>query len=330
MAPGILRVQLPLAFTGLGHVNTYVLEDERGAAVVDPGLPGRATFETLQRRLESTGIPLRRVHTVLITHSHPDHFGGAGVVAERAGAEIVASSQFRLWWDTDEGDIEEDPAAPRTAASRSPFGRPTPWGGRTYQPPLNKRIAYRAARVLGNRWFRTPQISRRLTDGDRITLARREWSAMITPGHTEDHLCLFDPAEGALLSGDHVLPTITPHVSGMIPGDPLSDYTDSLRRIERLDGVEITLPAHGHPFDDVAGRAASIREHHDQRLVDLHVLLVENQPTTVEEMSLALFGRHGRDSLAESETYAHLEHLCAQGRAGRDTVDGHFEYRSTT
>ena len=38
---------------------------------------------------------------------------------------------------------------------------------------------------------------------------------MHTPGHTADHLCLFDPAEGVLLSGDHVLPTITPHINGI-------------------------------------------------------------------------------------------------------------------
>ena len=29
VAPGILRLQLPIDFTGLGHVNCYALEDER-------------------------------------------------------------------------------------------------------------------------------------------------------------------------------------------------------------------------------------------------------------------------------------------------------------
>lgn len=41
VAPGVLRTQLPANITGLGHVNMYVLEDERGVAVVDPGLPGK-------------------------------------------------------------------------------------------------------------------------------------------------------------------------------------------------------------------------------------------------------------------------------------------------
>jgi glyoxylase-like metal-dependent hydrolase (beta-lactamase superfamily II) len=40
VAPGILRAQLPIALPGLGHVNCYLLQDSRGVAVVDPGLPG--------------------------------------------------------------------------------------------------------------------------------------------------------------------------------------------------------------------------------------------------------------------------------------------------
>src|SRR5580704_12525014 len=91
VVPGVLRLQLPIDFTGLGHVNTYALEDERGFALVDPGLPGQASWTALQERMERAGIPLRRVHTVVITHSHPDHFGGAGLLAQESGAEIVAS-----------------------------------------------------------------------------------------------------------------------------------------------------------------------------------------------------------------------------------------------
>ena len=39
IAPGVLRAQLPISIPGLGHVNMYVLEDERGVTLVDPGLP---------------------------------------------------------------------------------------------------------------------------------------------------------------------------------------------------------------------------------------------------------------------------------------------------
>src|SRR6187200_2435025 len=99
VAPGILRTQLPIDMPGLGHVNCYVLEDERGVAIVDPGLPGRATLKTLTARLASAGIPLERVHTVVVTHSHPDHFGGAGWVRNESGADVVTHRSIRFMWD---------------------------------------------------------------------------------------------------------------------------------------------------------------------------------------------------------------------------------------
>ncbi|MGD0083333.1 MAG: hypothetical protein ABSD78_09070, partial [Acidimicrobiales bacterium] len=37
VSPGVLRLQIPIFFTGLGHVNCYALLDDRGATVVDAG-----------------------------------------------------------------------------------------------------------------------------------------------------------------------------------------------------------------------------------------------------------------------------------------------------
>ena len=89
LAPGVLRSQLPISMPGLGHVNCYLLEDERGVAVVDPGLPSKDSYVVLEARLKAAGFPLRAVHTVVVTHSHPDHFGGAGWLRDQTGADIV-------------------------------------------------------------------------------------------------------------------------------------------------------------------------------------------------------------------------------------------------
>src|SRR6185312_12066209 len=45
VAPGVLRLQLPIRLPGLGHVNCYALEDSRGIALVDPGLPGNKPYQ---------------------------------------------------------------------------------------------------------------------------------------------------------------------------------------------------------------------------------------------------------------------------------------------
>ena len=83
VAPGVLRMQLPIWMPGLGHVNMYALVDDRGLTVVDPGLPGPQSWKALKARLKAADYRLQDIHTVLVTHSHPDHFGGAGRIARR-------------------------------------------------------------------------------------------------------------------------------------------------------------------------------------------------------------------------------------------------------
>ncbi|HEX2038405.1 MAG TPA: MBL fold metallo-hydrolase [Acidimicrobiales bacterium] len=333
VAPGVLRLQLPIAMPGLGHVNAYALLDGTGAAVVDPGLPDRASYNVLRRRLADAGIRPRRVHTVLVTHSHPDHYGGAGRLADETGAALATHAAFRLWWAP--GPCDHDVDEVDDADLEAAFGtdrRTTPWGGPGFRFSRRRRLAMRLAR-LGLSRFKAPRPTRRLRHGERLVLAGREWQAVHTPGHTLDHLCLHDPETGTLLSGDHVLPTITPHISGHGTGrDPLKGFLASLERVAALPGVATVLPAHGHPFDDLRQRVADIRRHHGERLDRLRAAFRDagGGPCTVEELSQALFRPAHWGYMAESETYAHLEHLRLVGEVERTQVGERAVYALAT
>src|SRR3954468_24016790 len=98
VAPGVLRLQLPIDLPGLGHVNCYAIGDRRGYAIVDPGLPGINAWRSLRRRLRAAGISVSDIHTILVTHTHPDHSGAAGRLAKAAGADLVTHSAFQPWW----------------------------------------------------------------------------------------------------------------------------------------------------------------------------------------------------------------------------------------
>jgi glyoxylase-like metal-dependent hydrolase (beta-lactamase superfamily II) len=366
VAPGVLRLQLPIPLPGLRHVNTYALEDERGWTVVDPGMPGPSSWRALEQRCRTAGFRPKDIHTVVVTHSHPDHFGGAGKLRQVAGADMVTSSRFKLWWDPEDDDEADSAEAARPAdaptdphelahldaqeqagahepgeagsgngdgersgrsngAPRRPWSRPTPWGGEQPRPPRKMRLAFRVLGPLRQRFFPTPRPSVRLEDAQTIRLGRREWVALHTPGHTADHLCLYDPDGGVLLAGDHVLPSITPHISGIGAGpDPLAAFITSLDRVAGLEGVRHVLPAHGHPFTDLPGRVDDIKEHHDQRLERLRGYLVDVGEGTVTELMQLLFRQRSWGGMAESETYAHLEHLRIAGNvARRDDPDAY-------
>lgn len=322
VAPGILRTQLPVNFTGLGHVNMYVIEDDRGVAVVDPGLPDRASWKAIQQRLAQIGVPLKRVHTVVVTHSHPDHYGGARRLRAESGAQVVTDRRFHLWWDPREpADID-----PEEVVQVSPFSTP-PWGGEPQQPLLRSGLRWHVVKRFP-RLMPTVRPDVRLADAQTIHLGGREWVAVHTPGHTHDHLCLFDPTEGVLLSGDHVLPTITPHISGLADADSLTTYFSSLDKVAKLsEATKVVLPAHGQPFTGLADRVAAIQHHHEDRLERLrHALDALDRPATVNEMSQHIFSPRAQGPMADSETYAHLEHLRRVGDVTRLEQQGLTHY----
>jgi glyoxylase-like metal-dependent hydrolase (beta-lactamase superfamily II) len=328
MAPGILRSQLPIMLPGLGHVNCYLLEDERGVAIVDPGMPGPQSWRALVDRLKRAGYKPKDVHTVVVTHSHPDHFGGAGRMRDTYGAEVITHRSFRTWFDPQEEEALDDVEASDSAPNPSPFGRVMPWrNDEVFRPPLKRRLKMQVFRVAARRFVRTPAPTRRIDDAEVVTLGKREWVALHTPGHTNDHLCLFDAADGIVLTGDHVLPTITPHISGLVAGaDPLNEFFKSLDKVAGLQGVQLALPAHGHPFHDLTGRAHAIRDHHGERLDTLRAAAKELGDATVEEYSHKLFQPRSWGQMAESETYAHLEHLRQTGEVTSHDENGFLHY----
>jgi glyoxylase-like metal-dependent hydrolase (beta-lactamase superfamily II) len=361
VAPGVIRMQLPIWMPGLGHVNMYGLLDRRGLAVVDPGLPGPKSWKALQSRLKTAGFKMGDIHTVVVTHSHPDHFGGAGRIKREAHADLITHKAFTTWsldrkkstlteveaerleqeaieeaLDYKGPSLEELPqlADEERAAldeitveaqrKSVPWGGNTPWGGSKHpMPPLSRRLAIRATRLL----FAPPDPTRRVGHGAPVELAGREWLAVHTPGHTLDHLCLYDPEHGVLLSGDHVLPSITPHISGSGQGDALRSYLATLDLVASLDSVRLGLPAHGHPFDDVPGRVTAIKEHHAERMEKLRQASLALGPSDVVGLSHELFPQRHWGVMAESETFAHLEHLRRAGEAERWSEDGTFIYR---
>ena len=366
VAPGVIRMQLPIWMPGLGHVNMYGLLDDRGLAVVDPGLPGPQSWKALRARLQTAGFKTKDVHTVVVTHSHPDHFGGAGRLAREANAELVTHAAFTTWslerklrrrpsseqeavqaerdaakaaqlldigpdraFSDDAGlfddPLRDDPTRERTAQA-VPWGGETPWGGSKHpMPPFTRRMMIRAMSIL----FTPPDPTRRVRHNDTVHLAGRDWQAIHTPGHTLDHLCLYDPEHGVLLSGDHVLPSITPHVSGVGNGaDSLKSYIATLDLVAALDGVQLGLPAHGHPFNDVPGRVQAIKEHHHERMEQLREVSLALGPATVQQLCHEVFPKRHWGVMAESETFAHLEHLALAGEAERWREGDRLLYRA--
>jgi glyoxylase-like metal-dependent hydrolase (beta-lactamase superfamily II) len=94
-------------------------------------------------------------------------------------------------------------------------------------------------------------------------------------------------------------------------------YIESLDRLSDLPHVSTVLPAHGQPFFDLPGRAAEIKRHHDERLERLLEICDAAGWANVVDLSHELFAPRSWGSMAEAETFAHLERLRATGAVQR-------------
>jgi glyoxylase-like metal-dependent hydrolase (beta-lactamase superfamily II) len=105
-----------------------------------------------------------------------------------------------------------------------------------------------------------------LEDGQRPDVPGWELSAIWTPGHSPGHLCFWEPVHEVLLSGDHVLPRITPNISfhPQAGDDPLGDFLRSLDKLDVYEPDEV-LPAHEYRFSDLHKRLDELRRHHAER-----------------------------------------------------------------
>lgn len=106
-----------------------------------------------------------------------------------------------------------------------------------------------------------------LRDGDRVALRHGALQVIHTPGHTRGHTVLRHTESGALISGDHILPRITPSIGFERSPErrPLRSFLGSLKLVRKLpDGV--LLPAHGPATSSAHTRIDELLEHHKHRL----------------------------------------------------------------
>jgi glyoxylase-like metal-dependent hydrolase (beta-lactamase superfamily II) len=177
------------------------------------------------------------------------------------------------------------------------------------------------------------EASTRLQGGEVITIGKRQWEVLHTPGHSLGHICLWSETDKLLFSGDHLLPAVTPPVTFErgFDRDPLRSYLASLKLVAERDPA-LVMPGHGRPFADGRRRVDAITRNKHRRLEAIHAT-IRNRPCTVREIAEVHVAKAfllSQRNLAMAETLAHLAYLRWQGLIERRTrSDGVYEWYST-
>jgi glyoxylase-like metal-dependent hydrolase (beta-lactamase superfamily II) len=301
---------VPIPDNPLRYVLCYLIEHSGGVVMVDPGWNHPDSWQALAAGLQTCEIPMSAVTAVVITHVHPDHHGLSGTVREACGAWIGMHER-------------EDAQLARMNEAAATDGRQQQW--EQYQrwcgAPERHISDLSAARSMRPRAM--VRADRTIAHGELIGVPGLRLRAVFTPGHSPGHLCLHDEERDLLLTGDHVLPRITPNVSAYdAESRPLAEYLRSLDALRGMQPSEV-LPAHEYRFTDLDGRLAALAGHHAQRLKEVEqVLAAALDGLTTWQVAERVTWSRGWDQLsgfprqaALGEVMAHLRHLQASGAA---------------
>lgn len=316
----VTMIPLPLPLEGLDWVNCFAITGDDGITLVDPGWFGEATERALTHGLATMGAKLADVRRVLVTHGHWDHYSAAVGLRLRSPLEIWLGRGEHHTLDSVKTYVPGEPFFPRQ--------------GQLLRDAGADQLAWRLEHMTPQQFERDIPFGEPdhwLDGGEHLDLGGTSVVAWSTPGHTRGHMVFHLPDEQLIMTGDHVLPHITPAVGfERVPDErPLSSYLDSLSLL--ADGPSAgMLPAHLDRGDDVRLRAQELLAHHEDRLAEVAGFL-ESGPRTAFDIGTAMRWTGRRKTLDElgpqhamtavMEVRAHLEHLVETGVAIKPESD---------
>ncbi|AXT40802.1 MBL fold metallo-hydrolase [Alteromonas sp. BL110] len=311
VADGVLWLTMPLPFE-LDHINLYLIRGEGGWVVIDTGIGTSTTKSLWMRIFEQLDAP---IVGVIVTHLHPDHVGLAGWIADTYNVPFYMTQT--------EYFTARAFAAGRNGATNT---RDVLYYQRAgLDDPMIAKLTSGEGNGYSSVVSPLPISYTRLKHGMTLFLGDNEWVVMIGRGHSPEHACLYNAKKNILISGDHILPIITPNI-GAYSTEPdantLADYLNTLPQFKSLPRNTTVLPAHKLPFIGLHERVDSLIAHHHEHLQAL--LKACKEPKAVVDLLPVMFRRKlsSRNMVfAVAECLSHLNYLVSEGDISRALND---------
>jgi glyoxylase-like metal-dependent hydrolase (beta-lactamase superfamily II) len=323
---GIHRIPVPVPFLEAGGpVNVYALLDEDGRwTLFDTGVGTAEGLAALRVGAAETGVDLRKLSRILVSHGHVDHYGNAQTLAEESGAKVhvhpadlskvLGQERFSALLERHRGYFLAALGVPEAVVDE---------------------MTAAAARSMPVSRAVEPSRVELLTPGARLRFRHFDATVLHCPGHTPGLVCLHAPQPRLLFADDHLLAKVSPNpLLDLSQGEgenkfrALVRYVESAKAVYALD-LAAVLPGHGPSFHGHRALLDGLFDFYQRRQEKLRARIART-PATVFELVEVLFPQRDvpRLVLMLSEVLGNLEVLELAGRVRREVRQGVIRYRA--
>ncbi len=314
----------PRVTRGLPYVMPYLITSRGDGLLIDCGWNTDDAHAALRDQVQEAGADLTDIQTLVLTHAHPDHCGLAGRLKEETGCAI--------WMhEAEAGFLQSRYMTPDELLDRMDVWYTRHGVSADDRPDIERGSMPMRFFVA---MFEPDHMAK---GGETLTVGDYAFELIWTPGHSPGHICLYERDRELLISGDHILPSITPNVS-LHPQqreNPLQDFLESIEKVAALK-VKQTLPAHEWDFTDFQKRIEELRVHHHARLDDMLAAVGSEGPVTATEVARRVRWTTGSyesfppwmKRAAIGEALSHLVYLVRHGRLIMHEEEGLVQFQA--
>jgi glyoxylase-like metal-dependent hydrolase (beta-lactamase superfamily II) len=318
VAEHLYRLELTLPARRSAATNCYIIKGTERNLIIDPGHDHEECLTVMLSALQKLDIDLDRTD-FFITHSHGDHYGllrklirdGASVFASCPDADVIRGKRSIPMLEDLSQFLEASGFPERDAVKILP-------------PFLLKEQTQTTLQSAS-------PVFRLMADGEWIEAGDYRFQCVHTPGHSDGHMCLYEPDKKLFISGDHIIGTIGPSVSGRFNHqNPLEQYLESLGKIKSLE-VEKVLPGHGKVFSQCQERIKELETKIAKRSQEILLILQKGGKNAYETASRVAWNIGGgtwealpifHRLLATQKTCAYLTYLENKRKITKEMREG--------
>ena len=259
--------------------NVFVIKDDDGLILIEVGCGIKKFSRNLFKKFDDLNLKLTDIHTIVISHAHPDHMGGIEEMSKRINLYDVKFIFNEIEKESAQNiDLLNNSFDVNLIKLHVESGLEDIFQGKIDINHIFKRS------VAMSQLPKDINVQI-IKDNNILRLGDYTFKVLITPGHALGHTAFYEINHKFLLSGDLIgefgTAWYSPSSGGAI------EYLTSLEKVEKLN-IEYIYPSHGDKFYNVKERINEIR---NKILIKDKIILenLEQNPLSVLELTKLFF-----------------------------------------